>query len=158
MLQQQCLWAVTAPKIDPYEVLSSDAQTAVCIIGGGYTGLSAAIHLAEKCIKVVLLESHTIGSGGSGKSVGLVNAGTWARPDDLSVSLGKETGERLTEALGAAPSLVSISDTSSCVDAVPMLKYSLAVNLMNTAALPVSIKRYLITVLVLSTRSLTSEA
>ena len=106
MLQQQCLWAVTAPKIDPYEVLSSDAQTAVCIIGGGYTGLSAAIHLAEKGIKVVLLESHSIGSGGSGKSVGLVNAGTWARPDDLSVSLGEEVGERLTEALGAAPSLV----------------------------------------------------
>ncbi len=106
MLQQQCLWAATAPKIDPYEVLSSDAQTAVCIIGAGYTGLSAAIHLAEKGIKVILLESHSIGSGGSGKSVGLVNAGTWARPDDLNISLGEESGERLTEALGAAPSLV----------------------------------------------------
>lgn len=48
MLQEQCLWSVTAPKINHYEALVSDTQTSVCIIGGGYTGLSAAIHLAEK--------------------------------------------------------------------------------------------------------------
>ena len=106
MLQEQCLWSVTAPKINHYEALVSDTQTSVCIIGGGYTGLSAAIHLAEKGVKVVLLESQTIGSGGSGKSVGLVNAGTWARPDDLNVALGEDVGERLGEALGHAPSLV----------------------------------------------------
>lgn len=106
MLQEQCLWSVTAPKTHHYEALTCDSQTAVCIIGGGYTGLSAAIHLAEKGVKVVLLESQTIGSGGSGKSVGLVNAGTWARPDDLGISLGAEKGEGLTKALGAAPSLV----------------------------------------------------
>ena len=75
MLQEQCLWEVTAPTIDAYRQISSDTQTTVCIIGGGYTGLSAAIHLAEKGVEVVLLEGHTIGDGGSGKSVGLVNAG-----------------------------------------------------------------------------------
>ena len=106
MLQEQCLWNMTAPNIDAYSQMSSDTQAAVCIIGGGYTGLSAAIHLAEKGVKVVLLESQTIGSGGSGKSVGLVNAGTWARPDDLNISLGEVAGERLTQALGQAPSLV----------------------------------------------------
>ncbi|MDN5733728.1 MAG: FAD-binding oxidoreductase [Psychrobacter sp.] len=106
MLQEQCLWNMTAPTIDAYSQMSSDTQAAVCVIGGGYTGLSAAIHLAEKGIKVVLLESQSIGSGGSGKSVGLVNAGTWARPDDLSISLGEADGERLTAALGQAPGLV----------------------------------------------------
>lgn len=106
MLQEQCLWSVTAPKIHPYDELCGDTQTSVCIIGGGYTGLSAAIHLAEKGVKVTLLESQNIGSGGSGKSVGLVNAGTWARPDDLNLALGDVEGERLTEALGHAPSLV----------------------------------------------------
>ncbi|MGP5216717.1 L-pipecolate oxidase [Psychrobacter celer] len=106
MLQEQCLWNMTAPNIDAYSQMSSDTQAAVCIIGGGYTGLSAAIHLAEKGVKVVLLESQSIGSGSSGKSVGLVNAGTWARPDDLSISLGAADGERLTEALGQAPGLV----------------------------------------------------
>ncbi|WP_367107038.1 NAD(P)/FAD-dependent oxidoreductase [uncultured Psychrobacter sp.] len=106
MLQDQCLWNMTAPNIDTYSQLSNDTQASVCIIGGGYTGLSAAIHLAEKGVKVVLLESQAIGNGGSGKSVGLVNAGTWARPDDLNVTLGESVGERLTEALGLAPSLV----------------------------------------------------
>ncbi|WP_182405637.1 FAD-binding oxidoreductase [Psychrobacter sp. GP33] len=106
MLQEQCLWNVTAPKTHHYDALTQDTQTSVCIIGGGYTGLSAAIHLAEKGVKVIVLESQTIGSGGSGKSVGLVNAGTWARPDDLNVALGETEGERLTEALGEAPGLV----------------------------------------------------
>ena len=106
MLQEQCLWSITAPEINRYDKLTSDMEASVCIIGGGYTGLSAAIHLAEKGVKVILLESQTIGSGGSGKSVGLVNAGTWARPDDLNLVLGDVEGERLTEALGQAPSVV----------------------------------------------------
>lgn len=106
MLQEKCLWSVTAPTIDHYNELTSDTETSVCIIGGGFTGLSSAIHLAEKGVAVVLLESQIIGSGGSGKSVGLVNAGTWARPDDLNVVLGETDGERFTEALGQAPDLV----------------------------------------------------
>lgn len=105
MLQEQCLWNITAPDIGTYNQLSSDTEATICIIGGGYTGLSAAIHLAEKGVKVTLLESQTIGSGGSGKSVGLVNAGTWARPDDLGIGMGA-AGERLTQALGLAPGIV----------------------------------------------------
>ena len=35
MLQEQCLWDVTAPTIDAYSQISSDTQTTVCIIGGG---------------------------------------------------------------------------------------------------------------------------
>lgn len=106
MLQEQCLWSITAPKATSYDQLTSDIKTSVCIVGGGFTGLSAAIHLAEQGIDVVLLESQAIGSGGSGKSVGLVNAGTWARPDDLNLTLGDVDGERLTKALGLAPGLV----------------------------------------------------
>ena len=106
MLQEQCLWNMTAPNIESYSQMTSDTQATICVIGGGYTGLSAAIHLAEKGVKVILLENQAIGHGGSGKSVGLVNAGTWARPDDLIVTLGETAGERLTEALGQAPSLV----------------------------------------------------
>ncbi|WP_299078381.1 FAD-binding oxidoreductase [uncultured Paraglaciecola sp.] len=106
MLQEKCLWNVSTPQIHHYDELSSDAQTSVCIIGAGYTGLSAAIHLAEKGFKVILLESQTIGGGASGKSVGLVNAGTWAQPDDMRITLGAMEGERLTEALGNAPRLV----------------------------------------------------
>lgn len=106
MLQEQCLWNIIAPEGDSFESLQGDESTQVCIIGGGYTGLSAAIHLAEKGVSVVVLESNNIGSGGSGRSVGFVNAGTWSRPSDLNDILGEEVGTRLTKELGLAPSYV----------------------------------------------------
>ena len=106
MLQEQILWhtLVDAPARQPH--LAETLQADVCVIGAGYTGLSAAVHLAEAGRRVVLLESSHIGAGGSGRNVGLVNAGTWARPDDLNKYLGEAVGEKLTAALGAAPKLV----------------------------------------------------
>src|SRR5699024_5346006 len=59
-----------------------------------------------KGVSVVVLESNNIGSGGSGRSVGFVNAGTWSRPSDLNDILGEEVGTRLTKELGLAPSYV----------------------------------------------------
>ncbi|PNK61450.1 NAD(P)/FAD-dependent oxidoreductase [Psychrobacter sp. FDAARGOS_221] len=106
MLQQQCVWNVIAPECDRFESLQQDLKAQVCVIGGGYTGLSAAIHLAEQGYNVVVLESNNIGSGGSGRSVGFVNAGTWSRPSDLNDILGEEVGTRLTKELGLAPSYV----------------------------------------------------
>lgn len=56
----------------PYEKLQKNLQVDVCIIGGGFTGLSTAIHLKEKnpSMRVVLLESKTIGHGASGRNAG----------------------------------------------------------------------------------------
>ncbi|WP_052019429.1 NAD(P)/FAD-dependent oxidoreductase [Pelistega indica] len=106
MIQDQVLWHTLVDSIDTYPRLNGDTKTQVCIIGGGFTGLSSAIHLAEKGYDVVLLEANQIGAGGSGRNVGLVNPGTWAKPDDLNKYLGDEQGEILTTALGKAPSLV----------------------------------------------------
>ncbi|PWQ89256.1 hypothetical protein DKX15_14995, partial [Enterococcus faecium] len=58
-------------------------------MGGGITGLSAAIHLREQGKSVIVLEAWKIGHGGSGRNVGLVNAGTWIRPDDVEATLGQ---------------------------------------------------------------------
>ena len=41
MLQEQCLWNIIAPEGDSFESLQGDESTQVCIIGGGYTGLSS---------------------------------------------------------------------------------------------------------------------
>ncbi|UNK05991.1 FAD-binding oxidoreductase [Psychrobacter raelei] len=106
MLQEKCLWGLIAPEGELFTSLTYDADTQVCIIGAGYTGLSAAIHLAEKGVDVIVLESKQVGNGGSGRSVGFVNAGTWARPDDLNQYLGEEVGVHLTQELGLAPKLV----------------------------------------------------
>lgn len=105
-LQRQCLWQTLVDDAPSYSRLMQDIKVDVCIIGAGFTGLSAALHLAEHGKRVCVLEAHVVGAGGSGRNVGLVNAGTWARPDDLNTYLGNEVGERLTAALGAAPKLV----------------------------------------------------
>lgn len=100
------LWAQTAPK--PVECPALDgAKTAdIAIVGGGYTGLSAALELAERGLSVRLLEAVSIGHGGSGRNVGLVNAGLWVRPSALLDLLGPLYGPRLLHVLGNGPSEV----------------------------------------------------
>ena len=53
-----------------------------------------------------MLEAARIGHGGSGRNVGLVNAGLWLPPDAVCAALGRDAGERLNAALAAAPDLV----------------------------------------------------
>jgi glycine/D-amino acid oxidase-like deaminating enzyme len=84
------------------ETVSAD----VVVIGAGYTGLSAALHLAQAGASVAVLESRDVGFGGSGRNVGLVNAGMWVTPDEVVASLGAHYGERLLRVLGNAPRLV----------------------------------------------------
>jgi gamma-glutamylputrescine oxidase len=55
--------------------LDGAIQTDVCIVGGGYTGLSAALHLARSGVAVTLLEQHEVGSGASGRNGGQVHTG-----------------------------------------------------------------------------------
>ena len=100
------LWETTAPAAPATAALKGDVRCDVCIVGGGYTGNSAALHLAKKGIKAVVLEAHDIGFGGAGRNVGLVNAGMWVMPDELPNVLGEVHGDRLLRLLGDAPSAV----------------------------------------------------
>jgi len=69
------LYAATAVGVRDYPVLEDDRQADVCVIGGGFTGLSAALNLAERGLDVVLLEAERIGFGASGRCGGLVGSG-----------------------------------------------------------------------------------
>ena len=100
------LWERSAPPAPETGPLVGDAEADVAVVGGGYTGLSAALHLAEAGASVVLLEGVEIGYGGSGRNVGLVNAGLWTMPEELPALLGPLYGERLLAELGEAPTLV----------------------------------------------------
>jgi glycine/D-amino acid oxidase-like deaminating enzyme len=100
------LWEMTAPPAPDTVTFSGKAEADVVIVGGGYTGFSAALHLAERGTRVVLLEGAEIGYGGSGRNVGLVNAGMWVMPDELPGVLGDVYGSRLLDVLGNAPRLV----------------------------------------------------
>ena len=100
------LWRASTSNAFASPTLEAQVTTDVVIIGGGYSGLSAALHLAQQGVDVRLLEAHDIGFGGSGRNVGLVNAGLWLPPDQVEAQLGLQAGRKLNQALAAAPDLV----------------------------------------------------
>jgi len=100
------LWDHSAVERCDYPPLNGSTESEVAIIGGGFTGLSTALHLAERGIDCTVLESETIGYGGSGRNFGLVNPGLWLPPQEVRASLGQEYGDRLLEVLGDAPRYV----------------------------------------------------
>ena len=95
--------APPAPKTAP---LDHDSKADVVIIGGGFSGTSSALHLAERGKDVVLLEADEIGWGGSGRNVGLVNAGLFFDPAAIVAHYGDKHGPGITKLLGNAPLLV----------------------------------------------------
>ncbi|WP_152044827.1 NAD(P)/FAD-dependent oxidoreductase [Aureimonas psammosilenae] len=100
------LWERSASPAPATTVLDREIHVDVAVIGAGYTGLSAALHLAEAGRGVAVLEAEEIGFGGSGRNVGLVNAGMWVMPDDVPAALGETHGERLLQVLGDGPRAV----------------------------------------------------
>ena len=76
-------YAATATPLTPFHMLKGQVRADVCVIGGGYTGLSAALHLAEKGYDVVLLEAHRVGFGASGRNGGQVASGQRRDQDEL---------------------------------------------------------------------------
>lgn len=103
---EKSLWEATAIE-DPVDTqLHETLQCDVLVIGGGYTGLSTALHLAEAGVDVVLLEAKAIGFGGSGRNAGLVNANVWQNPDHVNQIHGADAGERFSRALLHSPQVV----------------------------------------------------
>lgn len=82
--------------------LPADVECDVCVIGGGYTGVSSALSLAEKGFSVVLLEAHHIGWGASGRNGG--QAGGMPRQDmeELEHYYGKDVARQHWEINQAA--------------------------------------------------------
>lgn len=71
-----------------YATLAGDTSADVVIIGGGFTGLSAAAHLAKAGVDVVLVEQHRFGDGASGRNGGQLNTGQRSGIDELEKELG----------------------------------------------------------------------
>jgi gamma-glutamylputrescine oxidase len=67
----------------------------VCVIGGGYTGLSSALHLARQGAKVVLLEASRIADGASGRNGGQVHNGFRHDPHWFESHLGPEFEQQI---------------------------------------------------------------
>lgn len=88
-------YAASANKYAPFDTLNESISCDVCVVGGGYTGLSSALHLAEAGFDVVVLEASRIGFGASGRNGGqLVNS--YSRDIDvIEKSYGMDTARML---------------------------------------------------------------
>lgn len=81
-----------APQLGP---LASDESADICIIGAGYTGLSAALHLAERGYSVTVLEAECVGFGASGRNGGQLGTGHRKDQRTLEEKLGHDWAHRL---------------------------------------------------------------
>ncbi|MCC6716791.1 MAG: FAD-binding oxidoreductase [Acetobacteraceae bacterium] len=97
------LFAETARPPADTPPLDGDKTVSVAVIGGGFTGLSAALHLAEQGADVAVLEAHEPGWGASGRNGGQVNPGLKPDPDQVVADFGADLGERMVAMAWNAP-------------------------------------------------------
>jgi gamma-glutamylputrescine oxidase len=85
----------TTPRTEAHAPLTGEHRFDVCIVGGGITGLSAALHLAERGMRVALLEARHLGYGGSGRSGGQTIFGYACEQATLEKAVGPADARRL---------------------------------------------------------------
>ena len=88
-------YAATAVGARDSASLEGERNADVCVIGGGFTGLSAALNLAERGLDVVLLEAERIGFGASGRCGGLIGSGQRMEVTDAEKMFGYERSRQL---------------------------------------------------------------
>ncbi|MFV2033098.1 MAG: NAD(P)/FAD-dependent oxidoreductase [Gammaproteobacteria bacterium] len=86
--------------------LDGSCRTDVCVIGGGYTGLSSALHLAKRGYQVVLLEARKAGWGASGRNGGQLGSGQRKNQIELEKKLGADDAQGLWNLAQDAKALV----------------------------------------------------
>jgi glycine/D-amino acid oxidase-like deaminating enzyme len=99
-------WTAAAGALPPTRPLEGDRHADVVVVGAGYTGLSATLHLAERGADVVVLDAAEPGWGGSGRNGGQVIPGLKDDPDELERKFGPETGRRMWQISGGAADFV----------------------------------------------------
>ena len=97
------LWHATAAVLPTYPSLSGPAEADLLVIGGGFSGLSTALHAAEAGLSVILLEAHRIAWGATGRNAGFV-VPNFAKvdPDAIRAKLGTKAEALITMAAGSS--------------------------------------------------------
>ena len=93
-------YEASAPLLAPFPKLEGDEACDVCVVGAGYTGLSAALHLAELGFDVIVLDAHRVGWGASGRNGGQLSSGLRLEQTELEKLVGLDAAKDLWE-LGA---------------------------------------------------------
>jgi len=95
-------YADTAAPFTPLPPLTGEARADVCVVGAGYTGLGAALELAQRSVKVVVLEAAEVGSGASGRNGGQVHTGQRRDQAWLEKAVGADDAMALWRLAGEA--------------------------------------------------------
>ncbi len=93
--QQQIYWHTTVQMPDDVNLAPLPEKVDVAVIGGGYTGLSAARTLARNDLKVAILEANIIGWGASSRNGGMVLSGLKLGMQEVVRKYGREIAKRL---------------------------------------------------------------
>jgi glycine/D-amino acid oxidase-like deaminating enzyme len=101
-MQLQSLWTATAPELESFANRPLPARADVVVIGGGYTGLSAALRLAKLGARVTVLEKESIGWGASSRNGGMVLTGHKHGVGEMLQTLGATKTHALWDASLAA--------------------------------------------------------
>ncbi|MBS7846438.1 FAD-binding oxidoreductase [Pseudomonas fluorescens] len=116
------LWSATAPSVLPTPALAESLKVDVAIVGAGYTGLSTALHLAERGVSVCVLEANEPGWGASGRNGGQVNPTLKYDPEQLVQMFGPERAEPLISTVSNSADLVFRLIDKHGIDCAPVRK------------------------------------
>jgi gamma-glutamylputrescine oxidase len=112
-------YVATAKGLVDYPELEEQLTADVCVIGGGFTGLSAALNLAEMGMDVVLLEAERIGFGASGRCGGLVGTGQRMDVLEMEEAFGYDRSKQFWQFAEAAKDEIRMRVEKHAIDCDP---------------------------------------
>lgn len=99
-------YAASAHFLEPFAAVEGEHRFDVCIVGAGYSGLSAAFHLRQRGFDVALLDAHRVGWGASGRNGGHVGTGHRVDQENLTKMVGPDDARKLWQICEDAKALV----------------------------------------------------
>lgn len=109
-------YVATARGLVDHPPLSGSLSADVCVVGAGYTGLSAALHLAERGYSVVVLEAQRVAWGASGRNGGQIGTGQRCDEASLESRFGRDTAQQLFALAEEAKALVRARISQHAID------------------------------------------